>query len=281
VACQHPKHNLCPDLPPLSNWDSISDAKTLYETRYTSDSLFEFKNLSQFDTAITINYHGGWGFFDYYASIYVQSSSVRSDLFQIVDTDWLTLNDSFFKLPARGYGRAKFGSIKRMDASQNALRRLIQDIDSSNFWCTPRNAGQCSVSIDGQSWDLSVKTGNRFHRVQWTDCSFEHLDSNCVQDKCQEMQAIAMRVFYAAGVSKNKNIIVLKGSKIGKDSVEYALWIPSYFGIGSKFYCRGNWVRGGGLVVSNRDTDWYKYLEIQDLYSNDTSRYSPPVLWQK
>jgi hypothetical protein len=281
IACQRSERNPCPETLPLSAWDTIGDGRVLNETRFSPDSIFEYKHLSQIDTAITINFHGGWGFFDYYASIYVQSGSVRSDLFQIVDADWLTLNDSFFKLPDRGYGRAKFGSIKRMDVPQNVFRRLIQEIDSSNFWCTPRNAGQCSVSIDGQSWDLTVKAGNRFHRVHWTDCSFDYLDSNCIQDKCQEMQSLAMRIFYAAGVSKNKNIIVFKGSEIGKDSTEYALWIPSYFYMGSKFYCRGNRVRGGALVVSNRDKDWYKYLEIQDLYSNDTGRYSPPVLWQK
>ena len=96
------------------------------------------------------------------------------------------------------------------------------------------------------------------------------------------MQAIAMRVFYAAGLPKNKHIIVFKGNEIRKDSVQYALWIPSHLWMGSKFYCRGNLVpTGGELVVSNHDTDWYKYLEIQDLFSDDTSRYSPPVLWHK
>lgn len=281
-ACQGPDNKPCPDLPPLSNWDSIADADILNKTRYTPDSLFEWNNLSRFDTAISIRLQDGWGSFEYYAMLYVQSGAVRSDMFQLVDNELATLNDSFFKLPDYNYGRLKFGNIKKTEISYDVLRTIFQVIDSSNFWCTQKNAGQCRIAIDGLSWNLSVKVGNKFHRVSWTaDCAFEKPDTSCLQNKCREMQSIAMRIFYAAGLSKSKYVLISKRDEIGKDSTTYYLSTPGPL-LTNVYYSRGKLVPGlWSIIVSNQDKDWYKYLETKDIYADDTMRYKPLLFWPK
>lgn len=276
-ACQRSEHNTCTELPPIAAWDSIADARILNVTRFSPDSIFEFKHLSQFDTVIAINLHEGWGSFDYYAMLYTQFGAVQSELFQFVDEDLLTLNDSFFNLPSQGYGKAMYGSIRKKASTSEMLLHLLNLLDSCDFWCTHRNANQCYTSIDGLSWNLTVKVGDKFHRVFWANCYIEKPDSGCV-NKCREMEIIARRVFYASGLPRNKYVIISREDGVGSDSTKYAVYTRGPF-FNTQIYCRGKPIPDSGwYIVSNKDKDWYKYLEVAELYPDGMIRYIPKII---
>ena len=274
-ACQYTNDKTCPELHPMSQWDSIEFANIFYQTNYTIDSLFEIKPLSSFDTVISLRLGSGWGSFDYYANIYQHAGETKASLFQYVDTERFALNDSLLKQSKRGYSKST-----EVNITKSVLEGILYLLDSSDYWCTRRHANQCSMTVDGKEWTLSVKVGNNTHSVNWTDCYFSKSDTGCI-NKCREMEIIAMQIFHAAGLPRNKHIVVHKDKNIGNDSILYWVYAPIFFPE-TQVYYKKQTLEDAQLTVLKNDKDWFNFLEVEEQYFDDTVRYVPgKIIWIK
>ncbi|MCC7467471.1 MAG: hypothetical protein IT261_14415 [Saprospiraceae bacterium] len=268
LCCQSRKPEVCPEVIILDKWDSL----VLFSPVYTFDTLFQVPPLTHFDSVITVHLGGGWGIFDYFAALYVMDGHPKYELFQYVDTEYFGWNDSLVKQSERGFTKIKKGEISMAEWSA-----LLLFLDEMDYWCTPKIANPCNVSVDGKSWSLATRLGNRFHRVYWTDCDGPSNDTMKCLNRCPEMESIAMRVFKLAGFPQNQFAGVFLNRPVGNDSLSYTV-TPLAFIPKTSVFCRGKLLLEYNITVSKKDKDWFNHLEIEDQYFDDTIRYVPKYI---
>lgn len=238
-----------------------------FQGEYSIDSLYITEPLSGFDSVISLRLHGGWGNFDYMANIYNGNDGYNAELFQYVDREPFSLNDSLLQQSKRGYARMKHSVITGED-----WKILFNALDKNDYWCTEHYANQCHTTVDGEQWTLSVKFGENKHTVFWQDCFLRKKDTLCI-NRCMEMEDIANQIFKAAGFTRNRYVVASKEGNKGKDSIVYNVFAPVYYPNQAVFYHDKELM--GTITVARKDKDWVQYLEIQEQYASDTIRYKP------
>ncbi len=91
------------------------------------------------------------------------------------------------------------------------------------------------------------------------------------------MESIAMRVFKLAGFPQNHFIGIFSNRPVGNDSLSYTV-TPLAFIPNTSVFCRGKLLLEGNITVFKKDKDWFKHLEIEDQYFDDTIRYVPKYI---